>query len=351
MNTPHTEHFTLDESRLHRTLKHTPLQDWVTPLIESVTSQKAQLQHGDFSKWQTAVSSLPDLAISTKDYEHESGVAALTEQDVAADKQQLELGNDAIAYALDENATTLEPLLKQLMPWRKGPFRIAHVNIDTEWRSDWKWNRVLPHITPLQGRTVLDVGCGSGYHLWRMRGAGATTVLGIDPGLLFQMQFEAIQHYMNDANVAMLPLPLQALPANMHAFDTVFSMGVLYHRKQPETHLAELKQALRTGGELVLETLVALGEDAAVLNIDDRYARMRNVWQLPSVPMLARWLHDAGFTDVQCVSVDITSRLEQRTTQWMPFESLTESLNPEDLSRTVEGYPRPRRAVMIAKSK
>ncbi len=59
------------------------------------------------------------------------------------------------------------------MPWRKGPFSLYGVNIDTEWRSDWKWDRVLPHLSPLKGRLVLDVGCGGGYHMWRMLGEGA----------------------------------------------------------------------------------------------------------------------------------------------------------------------------------
>lgn len=330
--------YRLDADKLRSALTGTPLEPWVDALIDAVTSRSEQLHHGDLSRWQAGIDALPDLPITHIDLDHDSGVAVLTDQD----------DDNATPYELSDAAQALEPALKALIPWRKGPFRIAHVSIDTEWRSDWKWNRIYPHITPLQNRTVLDVGCGSGYHLWRMRSQGASTVLGIDPGLLFLMQFQALQRYINDSAVSMLPLTMETMPASMHSFDTVFSMGVLYHRKDPHAHLRELMQSIKPGGELVLETLVALGEERSELKIDTRYARMRNIWTLPSVPLLARWMVEAGFTNIRCVSVDITSRLEQRTTSWMPLESLIESLDPEDLSLTIEGLPRPRRAVMIA---
>lgn len=355
--------FTLDETNLRESLNGTPIAPWTDALIDAVNSREEKLHQGLLPRWQAALDALPDIAIERTDLDHESGVAALTAEDIAAADALASLnaaetqanadGNtnhheNTAAYKISEAAHALEPALKELMPWRKGPYQLAHVKIDTEWRSDWKWNRVQPHITPLQNRTVLDVGCGNGYHLWRMRSMGASTVLGIDPGLLFMMQFQAVQRYINDSAVSILPLTMETLPPNMRCFDTVFSMGVLYHRKDPIAHLAELMQSLNPGGELVLETLVALGEDESELPIDDRYARMKNIWTLPSVPLLARWMHEAGFTNIRCVSVDITSRLEQRTTQWMPYESLIESLDPENLSLTVEGLPRPRRAVMIA---
>ena len=366
MNDNNPIRYHLDEAKLRDDLKDSALAMWTDALIKAVHDRGNELHHGRMPKWQAALDALPTLPITKIDLDHELGVSVLTDVEVAADQLR---NNDSVTdfgshknsreivneYAsektsehVSEQAQALEPALKELMPWRKGPYRIAHVCIDTEWRSDWKWNRVYPHISPLQNRTVLDVGCGSGYHMWRMRAQGAKTVLGIDPLLLFPMQFQAIQHYINDPNVGMLPLTMETLPENMQLFDTVFSMGVLYHRRDPHAHLQELMQTLTDGGELVLETLVSLGEEATALDIDGRYARMRNIWTLPSVPLLARWIKDAGFINIRCVSVDITSRLEQRTTEWMPHESLIESLDPEDLSRTVEGHPRPRRAVMIA---
>jgi len=340
------QRFILDEDYMRAALENTVLGDWTDALINAVSDQ--QLHHGDLPRWQAALDALPNLPITKIDLNHETGVAVLTDNDVAAEQSKHSSAGVLADYPLSDAAQMLEPALRGLMPWRKGPYRIAHIVIDSEWRSDWKWNRVAEHITDLSDRTVLDVGCGNGYHMWRMRGSGAKTVIGIDPGQLFSMQFRAIQRYVNDADIHLLPLTMEALPLNMRLFDTVFSMGVLYHRKNPHAHLKALLQAMRPGAELILETLVALGEDERTIDLDGRYARMRNIWQLPSVPMLARWMRESGFTNIRFVSIDITSRLEQRTTEWMPYESLVESLDPKELSLTVEGLPRPRRAIMIA---
>ncbi|CAM3644626.1 tRNA U34 carboxymethyltransferase [Psychrobacter glaciei] len=255
-------------------------------------------------------------------------------------------------------------LLKQLMPWRKGPFQIGSqigsqigndesaIKIDTEWHSDWKWQRVAPHLGRLEGRRVLDVGGGSGYHGWRMAGAGAETVIIVDPSCLFYHQFMAIRHFMGNADnyrTHYIPVPLEALPAHSQLFDTVFSMGVLYHRQSPFEHLQQLRGQLVKGGELVLETLVIEGDANTVLVPHDRYAQMNNVYFLPSVAALIGWLEKVGFSDVRCVDVAVTSTEEQRKTEWMTYHSLADFLDPNDSTKTMEGYPAPMRATLIAK--
>ncbi|MEW8183876.1 MAG: tRNA 5-methoxyuridine(34)/uridine 5-oxyacetic acid(34) synthase CmoB, partial [Candidatus Thiodiazotropha endolucinida] len=131
--------------------------------------------------------------------------------------------------------------------------------------------------------------------------------------------------------------------------DTVFSMGVFYHRQSPFAHLAELKGALRNGGELVLETLVIEGCENQVLVPRGRYAKMRNVWFIPSTETLHLWLERAGFNQVKMIDVSVTTIEEQRATEWMRFESLADYLDPADRSLTIEGYPAPRRAVFVAR--
>ena len=242
----------------------------------------------------------------------------------------------------------LESLLKTFHPWRKGPYTVHDIHIDTEWRSDWKWDRVLPHISPLKNRSVLDVGCGNGYHMWRMLGEGARLTVGIDPSHLFLVQFEAIRKLMGDDQRAhLLPLGIEQLP-KLEAYDTVFSMGVLYHRRSPLDHLIQLKDQLVSGGELVLETLVIEGDENAVLVPVDRYAQMRNVYFFPSARALKRWLEQVGFEDVRIVDENVTTVGEQRTTEWMTHNSLPDYLDPNDPSKTVEGHPAPRRAVLVA---
>lgn len=124
-------------------------------------------------------------------------------------------------------------------------------------------------------------------------------------------------------------------------------MGVLYHRRSPIDHLLALHGALRPGGQLLLETLVVDNEDK-ILVPAGRYAKMRNVWFLPSPDLLAVWLRRAGFRDVATVDVTATTVEEQRQTSWMQFESLADFLDPADNSLTCEGYPAPKRAIVTA---
>jgi len=246
----------------------------------------------------------------------------------------------------------VEQSLRGLMPWRKGPFDVFGIHVDTEWRSDWKWDRVRPHLAPLAGRTVLDVGCGSGYHMLRMRGEGARLVMGVDPSVLFTAQFALLRGLSGVSHAHILPLTLEGLPQRLPVFDTVFSMGVIYHRRDPLEHLAQLAECLRPGGELVLEGLVIEGGAGDCLypaeHASGRYAMMRNVWAVPSSTTLCDWVSQAGFRHARIVDECNTTLGEQRRTDWMRFQSLADFLDPDDPRRTVEGHPAPRRAVVVA---
>jgi len=241
-------------------------------------------------------------------------------------------------------------LLQQFRPWRKGPFRIDDVLIDTEWRSDLKWDRIADHVE-WRDRRVLDVGCGNGYFGWRMLDAGAQSVVGLDPFLLFVMQHEIVRRLTGDAPNYVLPLTDECLTPRLKAFDVALSMGVLYHRTSPIDHLQMLRDSLKPGGQLVLETLIVESDEPTVLVPNDRYAKMRNVWFIPSPPMLALWLQRTGFSDIKVTDITPTTSSEQRSTDWMTFESLSDFLDPEDPTLTIEGHPGPVRAVLTAKPK
>ncbi len=307
------------------------LKPWLTSLIPLLEEQFIHNPHGDLDRWLAALNSLPDI----------------TSDEITLDDN---LVGANISTGLSEGQSEqLEQGLRGLMPWRKGPFKLFNTHIDTEWRSDWKWQRIREHISPLKNRLILDVGCGSGYHCWRMLGEGAGRVIGIDPSKLFLMQFEAIKKYCGKQRaIHLLPVRMEDVPPMLEAFDTTFSMGVLYHRRSPIDHLLELKGTLRKGGELVLETLVCEGELGYSLVPEDRYAMMRNVWFIPSIPTLELWLRRAGFREIRCVEHNQTTQEEQRATDWMRFQSLADFLDPSDPNKTIEGYPAPVRATFVA---
>jgi len=237
----------------------------------------------------------------------------------------------------------------QLHPWRKGPLSLGGLNIDTEWRSDCKWDRAAPHLS-LNGHRVLDIGCGNGYFGLRMLGAGAKLVVGIDPTMLFVMQWLACRHFSGDIPNYVLPLGIEDLPEIPVSFDTIFSMGVLYHRRDPVHHLARIHSMLEKGGStMVLETLVLpKGREQELLIPEGRYARMPNVWAIPGTKRLLSWVIEAGFTEGEVVDITATSTSEQRATDWMRFESLEQALDPMNPLQTVEGLPAPVRAIVIA---
>ena len=320
----------MDYQPLLAALPHTPLAPWLANLPEQIAAGLSEQRFGDLPGWKQALMDMPQIRASRIDLQQ--GVIIGTPSDCD-----------------DTTRAQLRAALEQLIPWRKGPYHVHGIHIDTEWRSDWKWDRVLPHLAPLKDRLILDVGCGNGYHCWRMLGAGAARVIGIDPSPRFVVQFHMIKQLIDaQAPVDVLPVGIEDLPPKLQAFDTVFSMGVFYHRRSPMDHLRELKEALRPGGQLVLETLVIEGELGEVLVPEGRYAMMNNVWFLPSCATLVSWLRKMGFANPRVVDVCPTTPEEQRSTHWMRFHSLPEFLHPDNPALTAEGHPAPVRAVFLA---
>jgi tRNA (mo5U34)-methyltransferase len=306
------------------------LEGWAEQLRATLPERLLPDNNGKMERWLSALQSLPELRPSRIELQDD-----------------VTIGSDA-----DLGQVSRAELIAQLQafhPWRKGPYNFFGIEIDTEWRSDWKWERLLPHIQPLTGRRVLDVGCGNGYHGWRMRGAGADFVLGIEPFLTSVLQFQVLQRYLCDPRHHVIPIGIEDVPPNLASFDSVFSMGVLYHRRSPLDHLFELKGCLRPGGELILETLIVEGDQETIFMPEGRYAKMRNVWFLPSIAAMTLWLKRCGFTDIACVDTNRTSREEQRPTEWMHFESLADFLDPDDAEKTIEGHPAPLRAIFTAR--
>jgi len=315
--------------RLLRALPENELAPWAGDIASEITAI-SERGHGDLFRWQQVLQQLPECEPSIVDLAAPAPVIGKAD-DMSASQREA-LGN----------------LLLQLHPWRKGPFDLFGIHIDSEWRSDLKWSRLAKQIAPLEGRLVLDVGGGNGYYALRMIGAGARFVLSIDPSWLFVIQFQAISHYLPTLQAHVAPLGIENLPTGMRVFDTVFSMGVLYHRRSPLQHLQELRSALKPGGQLVLETLIIESDQPRVLVPAERYAKMRNVWFIASLPILQSWLETAGFESVTVINESTTGTDEQRRTDWMRFESLADYLDPADPGKTIEGHPAPRRAILTA---
>lgn len=319
-----------DREALAAALHDSKLQKHQTDILSLLDEKYENPRHGHFKDWKNTYLALPAISSTKTDF-HQDTVIIGSPNDIAFDDKEF-----------------LKEKLKQLSPWRKGPFNIFGIHIDTEWRSDWKWSRIAPHIE-LKDKLVLDIGCGNGYYGLRMQAMGAKIVLGVDPSWHYVFQFHALQKYSTDQQQTfVLPLGFEELPVNSSTFDTIFSMGVLYHRQQPQQHLKQVYDKLHKGGQFVLETLIINGADEDMLVPKERYANMRNVWSLPTIKLLKRWLSEANFLDISVVDTTMTTIDEQRQTEWMTRYSLAQALDPEDSSLTIEGYQAPLRVTVIA---
>lgn len=248
----------------------------------------------------------------------------------------------------EQQAKDLLAILQGLTPWRKGPFKLFGIDIDAEWVSSRKWDRLAGRISDLKGRRVLDIGCSSGYYMFRMAQARPAMVLGLEPYLTYYFQFLLLQNYIQAKNLYAIPVKFEQIPPLTGYFDTVFSMGVLYHQRSPLESLLAMAQVLRPGGELVLETLVLEGQQELALCPKERYAKMNNVYFIPTVAVLQAWLQKAGFGQIRCLDLSPTTPAEQRNTPWVKTESLSDFLDPTHPGLTVEGYPAPVRAMLVA---
>ena len=304
-------------------LPSTPLKYWLSDIEQIINWNLRKERYPQVDEWGKALSQIPNISPNFFDFKNSVRMNGFVEAD-------------------------LEEKLMKFHPWRKGPYFINSIHIDTEWRSDLKWERLAPHIKSLKNKTVLDIGCGNGYHMWRMLGEKAKLAVGIDPQPLFIFQFFAIKKiFGNINNIWVLPMRLEELPNSKNTFDTCFSMGVIYHRKNPSQHIKHIYEILKPGGEVILESLISVNPNNEDIIPIDRYAKMRNVWRIPSLKSLQNELLNAGFKNIRVIDKTKTKYSEQRKTNWMKFESLEDFLDPNDPNKTIEGYQSPIRAILI----
>lgn len=292
-----------------------------------------------------------ELALSDKKGRRLSGIVQLLRQYKA---QSADFSSDIVKIGSAEEISgddreTLRAGLMELWPWRKGPFEIFGIFIDTEWRSCLKWDRIKNHITPLHRRHILDIGSSSGYYMFRMIEHEPAFIMGIEPYPVFYYQFNLLRSIAGLENLYTLPIRFEEMYIPGKKFNTVFCMGILYHRISPVEFLRSIRLIMAGDGELVLETMILEGESHICLYPTGRYAKMQNVYFIPTLPVLESWLKKAGFREITCIDISVTTEAEQRDTEWVKTESLKDFLDSNDKSRTIEGYQAPVRAVVIAR--
>lgn len=250
-------------------------------------------------------------------------------------------------YLSAEQIPLVDALARELIPWRKGPFRLADLAIDAEWRSDKKWDRLAPALPDLKGQTVADVGCNNGYYLYRIAAAGAARVLGFDPTLKYWLQYRLLaRHAPENLPVDFSPLGWQFLEAFPEVFDTIFLMGINYHEAEPLNLFHACLNALKPGGLLVCESVVVPGDEDLEIFPAGKYAGIGGVYSIPTANALVSQLSLCGFRAVKVQHNALLTAAEQRSAEFSPQPSLTAALREDGFSK--EGYPPPYRAAIFA---
>ncbi len=243
-------------------------------------------------------------------------------------------------------ASKIKDIAISLKPWRKGPFEIGELFIDSEWQSFIKYNLLLPHIN-IKDKIVADVGCNNGYYMFRMLKKNPKQIVGFDPSALYMLQFKFIDKFIN-SGIEYELLGVEHLEFYEHKFDTIFCLGVLYHRSDPVSTLKSLKRALNRNGELFLDTFMIDGDEHIALSPANRYSKIPNIYFIPTVPTLINWCKRAGFGSIEVIDIKKTEHNEQRKTEWIDTQSLQDFLDPNDSTKTIEGYPAPKRVYIKA---
>ncbi len=259
--------------------------------------------------------------------------------------------NDAIEVELEpayqaEQGGKIEAIAKMMLPWRKGPFKIGELFIDSEWQSFIKYKIIEPHFD-LKDKIVGDIGCNNGYYMFKILKQQPKKLVGFDPSALFYMQFEFINRFVK-SDIKYELLGIEHAQYYEHKFDTLFCLGVLYHRSDPIGSLKSLYKALNRGGELILDTFMIDGEDDICLTPKECYSKIPNIYFIPTINALKNWCFRAGFKEVEVLAVKKTDLNEQRKTDWIESQSLNDFLDPSNQNLTVEGYPAPKRVYIKA---
>ncbi|HEF7702232.1 tRNA 5-methoxyuridine(34)/uridine 5-oxyacetic acid(34) synthase CmoB [Campylobacter jejuni] len=265
--------------------------------------------------------------------------------------QELKALNLACNFSLDDsvnlstNSQAKDEILvitKELKPWRKGPFKIDDLFIDTEWQSFIKFNILKPFMNEISQKCVADIGCNNGYYMFKMLEFNPAKLIGFDPSIKYRLQFELI-NALAKTPIEYELLGVEDLPSYGLKFDVIFCLGVIYHRSDPIKMLKDLKAGLNKNGVVFLDTMYIEDEREIALVPNKTYSKIPNIYFVPSISALKNWCERAGFKEFEVLATKKTDENEQRKTEWIDSFSLENFLDPKDKNLTIEGYEAPKR--------
>jgi len=251
----------------------------------------------------------------------------------------------------EEQTKELHDILLSMKPWRKGPFKFFDIDIQSEWNSYIKYNIIKNHLD-IENKIVADIGCNNGYYMFKMLELNPREIIGFDPSCRCYLQFHIANHFIKADKIDYKLLGVDDVyefaVQNKKFFDSILFLGVLYHRSDPISCLKTIYKSLNKNGTLIIDTLIIDGEEDVCLFPKERYAKMKNIYFIPTINALKNMLHRAKFTDIEVIEIIQTTNKEQRATKWIGTESLDDFIDKKT-NKTTEGYQLPTRAYLKCK--
>jgi len=121
-------------------------------------------------------------------------------------------------------------------------------------RAGWqKPDTVITFLGDLQGKTVMDIGSGSGYFSFRLAEAGAHVISAdVDERFLSYIEQRKSETGLTDQQLKTRQLPHDSPRLQSNEVDLVFMVNVYHHIEKRPAYFAEVRQGLQAGGRLVV---------------------------------------------------------------------------------------------------
>jgi SAM-dependent methyltransferase len=154
-------------------------------------------------------------------------------------------GSESTGETTDAASSQSQSRTKSAYAMQWNRFRILRPEED---RVTFR-NRTGLDPDDLEGRTVLDAGCGMGRYLRVAAESRARRIVGIDLSLAV---VAAREHTRDDPRIEIVQGDLLRLPFANESFDHIYSLGVLDHTPDPRSAFLGLTRLLRPGGRIAV---------------------------------------------------------------------------------------------------